>query len=60
MDHTLTDQSSVLRFTEDNWDLGRLGNQSSDRFAGSLLNMFDFNPEHTRAPKVLLNSDGTR
>jgi phospholipase C len=60
VDHTLTDQSSVLRFIEDNWDLGRLGNQSSDRFAGSILHMFDFVPEHGRAPRLILNPDGTK
>lgn len=42
VDSTLTDQSSILRFIEDNWDLGRIGNQSFDAKAGSLLNMFDF------------------
>lgn len=42
VDHTLTDQSSVLRFIEDNWETGRLGGGSYDRIAGSLLNMFDF------------------
>jgi phospholipase C len=42
VDHTITDQSSILRFIEDNWGLGRIGNQSFDVKAGSLLNMFDF------------------
>src|SRR5215813_3934249 len=49
VDHTLTDQSSVLRFVEDNWSLGSIGNQSFDALAGSLDNMFDFNhngPSH--------------
>jgi phospholipase C len=55
VDHTLTDQSSVLRFVEDNWHLGRLGNQSSDAAAGSLLGLFDFAEGHPRAPKLLLN-----
>jgi phospholipase C len=55
VDHTLTDQSSVLRFIEDNWDLGRLGNQSTDAIAGSLMNMFDFHEHHARAPKLILN-----
>jgi phospholipase C len=43
VDHTITDQSSVLRFIEDNWKLGRIGNGSFDALAGSLVNMFDFN-----------------
>ncbi len=42
MDHTLTDQSSILRFIEDNWNLGRIGDQSFDAIAGSLMNMFQF------------------
>lgn len=42
VDHTLTDQTSILRFIEDNWSLGRIGNQSFDEYAGSLLNFFDF------------------
>jgi hypothetical protein len=39
----------------DNWDLGRLGNQSTDAIAGSLLRMFDFNEDHQRAPALVLN-----
>jgi len=42
VDHTLTDQSSVLRFIEDNWGTGQIGGGSYDQIAGSLLNMFDF------------------
>jgi phospholipase C len=42
VDHTITDQSSIIRFIEDNWNLGRIGNGSFDELAGSLLNMFDF------------------
>jgi phospholipase C len=42
VDHTLADQSSVLRFIEDNWKLGRIGDQSFDAMAGSLLNLFNF------------------
>jgi phospholipase C len=42
VDHTITDQSSILRFIEDNWNLGRIGNQSFDALAGPLTNMFDF------------------
>ena len=41
--HTLTDQTSILRFIEDNW-LGsqRISAISFDRFAGTLDDMFDF------------------
>jgi len=55
-DHDVTDQSSVLRFIEDNWELGRLGGQSSDATAGSLMRLFDFNEDHARAPRLILNS----
>ena len=46
VDHAVTDQSSILRFIEDNWHLPRLGNGSADAGAGSLMSMFDF-----RAPR---------
>jgi len=42
VDHTITDQTSILRFIEDNWHLGRLGNGSFDDKAGTLVQMFDF------------------
>ena len=42
VDHSITDQTSILRFIEDNWSLGRIGNQSFDALAGSLNNMFNF------------------
>jgi phospholipase C len=52
VDGTLTDQSSILRFIEDNWGTGRIGGGSSDVKAGTLLNMFDF--KH-RAEKLFLD-----
>ncbi|MGW3992241.1 phospholipase C [Amycolatopsis sp. NPDC004772] len=42
VDHTLTDQTSVLKFIEDNWFTGRIGDASFDTRAGSLNGMFDF------------------
>jgi len=42
VDHAVTDLSSILRFIEDNWRLGRIGNGSFDEKAGSLSGMFDF------------------
>jgi len=42
VDHRVTDQSSVIRFIEDNWNLGRIGNGSTDVIAGTLNGMFDF------------------
>jgi phospholipase C len=48
VDHTLTDQSSILRFVEDNWLGGqRIGQGSFDVLAGSLNGMFDFR-DHDR------------
>jgi phospholipase C len=46
VDHEITDHTSILRFIEDNWQLGRIGSQSFDEKAGSLLGMFDFEREH--------------
>jgi phospholipase C len=54
VDGTLTDQSSILRFIEDNWDLGRIGDGSFDTIAGPINNMFDFN--HRRHDKVFLDT----
>src|SRR5262249_38995731 len=59
VDPALADQAAVLRFIQDNWDLGRLHNQSADEIAGSLLNMFDLNAHRPHAPKLILNPDGT-
>ncbi len=43
VDHSITDQSSVLRFVEDNWLGGqRIGEGSFDSIAGSITQMFDF------------------
>jgi phospholipase C len=53
VDHHLVDQTSVLRFIEDNWGLPRLGHGSFDVEAGSLLCMFDF--EHPRDDVFMLN-----
>jgi phospholipase C len=48
VDHTLTDQSSVIRFIEDNWQLGRIGDGSFDELAGPITGMFDFHQRHAR------------
>jgi phospholipase C len=59
VDHTLTDQSSITRFIEDNWHLGRLGGGSADAFAGTLTNMFDF--DRPQASRFILDpSTGQR
>jgi phospholipase C len=52
VDHTLIDQTSILRFIEYNWGLGRIGNQSFDVKAGPIDNMFNFiiyKPENPRS-----------
>ena len=52
VDHSVTDQSSILRFIEDNWQTGQIGDDSFDAKAGSLNGMFDFSnhsgTDHTR------------
>jgi phospholipase C len=48
VDHTMTDQTSILRFVEDNWLGGeRIGDGSFDAIAGSLNGLFDFKRPHT-------------
>jgi phospholipase C len=43
IEHTVTDQTSILRFIEDNWLHGaRIDSSSFDNIAGSLNSMFDF------------------
>ena len=60
VDHGVTDQSSTLRFIEDNWNLGRIGDHSTDAIAGSLLPFFDFDDKHARADNLFLDpSTGT-
>jgi phospholipase C len=54
VDHGITDQSSILRFVEDNWNLGRIGDQSFDARAGSLAGMFDFD-RHPRDARLILD-----
>lgn len=55
VDNTFTDQSSILQFIENNWDLGRIGGGSADAQAGTLANMFDFDPHRQLAPAIILN-----
>jgi len=53
VDNTFTDQSSVVRFIENNWHLPAMGNGAADTAAGSILSMFNF--AHPSAPKLILN-----
>jgi phospholipase C len=55
VDHTLTDQTSVLRFIEDNWRTGRIGGGSFDELAGSLTNMFDFDSDDLGERRLILD-----
>ncbi|WP_438484090.1 phospholipase C [Streptomyces sp. S186] len=57
IDHTATEQTSIIKFVEDNWHLGRIGDASFDARAGSLSGMFDF--RHPNGKQVLLNADGS-
>jgi phospholipase C len=54
VDHSITDQSSILRFIEDNWGLGQIGDQSFDALAGSMNNLFDFSGRNA-AHKLFLD-----
>lgn len=53
--HDIVDQTSIIKFIENNWKLGRLGRGSYEQIAGKLDDLFDFNPKRTLAPKVLLD-----
>jgi len=55
VDSTTNDTTSVLRFIEDNWNLGRLGDQSFDALAGSIMGMFNFTGKP--APQLFLDPD---
>jgi phospholipase C len=47
VDHTMTDQSSIIRFVEDNWlHKTRIGAGSFDTIANSISHMFDFDHEN--------------
>src|SRR5258708_8848024 len=61
VDHTLTDQTSVLRFIEDNWLSGERiqPGGSFDTIAGPLNNMFDFDDRDEEGPRKLLLDEPT-
>jgi phospholipase C len=54
VDNTLTEQSSIIKFVEENWSLGSLGAGSEDVDSGSVENMFEFGNAQ-RAPKLILS-----
>ena len=61
VDHTVTDQTSIIRFVEDNWLGGkRIGQGSFDGLANPLDNLFDFqNPASAPNPRRLILSETT-
>jgi phospholipase C len=58
VDHTLNDTTSILRFIEDNWSLGQIGDQSFDAIAGSILNSFEFTAATPTKPLILDPTSG--
>jgi phospholipase C len=48
IDHTPVTQPSVLKFIEDNWGTGRIGDASLDESAGSIESMLDFGKPQQR------------
>ena len=53
VDHTLTDQSSILKFIETNWSTGTIDGGSFDVLAGTLNNLFDFTGKTVHNPLFL-------
>jgi phospholipase C len=55
VDHTVTDQSSTLRFIEDNWLGGQRITGSFDALAGTINGMFDFDKQPGNKGDYLLD-----
>jgi phospholipase C len=54
VDHTVTDQTSIIRFIEDNWLGGqRIGQGSFDGIASSIDQMFDFHKKRDNGRLLL-------
>ena len=61
VDHSVTDQSSIIHFIEDNWLSGqRIGNGSFDGIANSIVQMFNFKKVRTNGTLCLSPSTGER
>jgi len=59
VDHSMTDQSSSIRFIEDNWLGGeRIGQGSFDGIANSITQMFDFKQEPSNDLFILNDKTG--
>jgi len=60
VDHTASDQSSIIHFIEDNWLGGqRIGQGSYDGIASSITQMFDFSHRHEGGKLFLDPATGT-
>jgi phospholipase C len=60
VDHSITDQTSVLRFIEDNWLGGeRIGQGSFDVLANSITQMFDFSQNNNAQGNLLILDPST-
>ena len=56
VDHRVTDQSSVIRFIEENWNLpNRIGNGSTDIITGRINGMFDFDDRDASGRTLILD-----
>jgi phospholipase C len=56
VDHTVTDQTSIIRFIEDNWLGGqRIGQGSFDGIASSIDQMFDFHHKRRNDDRLVLD-----
>jgi hypothetical protein len=53
VDHSVTDQTSILKFIVDNWGTGRVGDHSFDERAGSVQPMFDWRAHPDTRPVIL-------
>jgi len=54
VDHTVTDQTSIIRFLEDNWLSGqRIGQGSYDSIANSIQSMMDFTKAQSKGRLIL-------
>jgi phospholipase C len=53
VDSAITDQTSIIRFVEDNWEVPRIGGGSFDAIAGSLDGMFNWS--HPNDTPLILN-----
>lgn len=58
IDHRVTDQSSIIRFVEDNWRVSRVGGGSTDAIAGTLNGFFDFDDRGSTRQLILDPSTG--